>query len=161
MQISADKVVSIDYTLTNADGAVIDSSEGRGPLAYLQGHSNIIPGLESELEGKSAGDSLQVTVEPKDGYGERDDSLTQAVPRKMFENADEIQIGMQFQTMTEQGPHIVTVIGTDDENVTVDANHPLAGQTLNFDVSVVEVRDATAEELEHGHVHGEGEEHDH
>lgn len=160
MQISANKVVSIDYTLTNNEGAVIDSSEGRGPLAYLQGHSNIIPGLESALEGKSVGDSLNVTVEPKDGYGERDDNLTQAVPRQMFENADEIQVGMQFQTSTEQGPHIVTVIGIDDENVTVDANHPLAGETLNFDVSVVEVRDATEEEMAHGHVHGpEG--HDH
>jgi FKBP-type peptidyl-prolyl cis-trans isomerase SlyD len=160
MQISADKVVSIDYTLTNSEGAVIDSSEGRGPLAYLQGHSNIIPGLESALEGKSAGDALQVTVEPKDGYGERDDNLTQAVPRQMFENAEEIQIGMQFQTMTEQGPHIVTVVGVDEENVTVDANHPLAGQTLNFDVKVVEVRDASAEEVEHGHVHDpEGHEH--
>lgn len=160
MQISANKVVSIDYTLTNSEGAVIDSSEGRGPLAYLQGHGNIIPGLENALEGKSVGDSLNVTIEPKDGYGERDDTLTQAVPRQMFENADEIQVGMQFQTMTEQGPHIVTVISVDDENVTVDANHPLAGETLNFDVSVVEIREATAEELEHGHVHGpEG--HDH
>lgn len=154
MQISANKVVSIDYTLTNSEGAVIDSSEGRGPLAYLQGHSNIIPGLETALEGKNIGDALQVTVAPADGYGERDDSLTQAVPRNMFENADEIQVGMQFQTQTEQGPHIVTVISTDDENVTVDANHPLAGQTLNFDVKVVEVRDASPEELEHGHVHG-------
>lgn len=160
MQISANKVVSIDYTLTNNEGAVIDSSEGRGPLAYLQGHSNIIPGLENALEGKSAGDTLNVTVEPKEGYGERDDNLTQAVPRQMFENADEIQIGMQFQTMTEQGPHIVTVVSIDDENVTVDANHPLAGQTLNFDVKVVEVRDASAEEVEHGHVH-DPEGHDH
>ncbi|MGM0593898.1 MAG: FKBP-type peptidyl-prolyl cis-trans isomerase [Pseudomonadota bacterium] len=154
MQISANKVVSIDYTLTNSEGTVIDTSKGRGPLAYLQGHSNIIPGLEKELEGKSTGDALQVTVSPEEGYGERDDSLTQAVPRQMFENADEIQVGMQFQTQTEQGPHIVTVINVDDENVTVDANHPLAGQTLNFDVSVVEVRDASEEELSHGHVHG-------
>ncbi len=160
MQISADKVVSIDYTLTNTDGQVIDSSEGRGPLAYLQGHNNIIPGLEDALEGKAAGDKMNVVVEAKDGYGERLDELTHSVPRNMFEDGTEIEVGMQFQTMTEHGPHIVTVIGIDDENVTVDANHPLAGQTLNFDVSVVEVRDATAEELEHGHVHGpEG--HDH
>jgi FKBP-type peptidyl-prolyl cis-trans isomerase SlyD len=160
MQISANKVVAIDYTLTGSDGAVIDSSEGRGPLAYLQGHNNIIPGLEDALEGKSVGDSLNVVVEAKDGYGERSDELTHNVPRNMFEDGTEIEVGMQFQTMTEHGPHIVTVISVDDENVTVDANHPLAGQTLNFDVSVVEVRDATAEELEHGHVHGpEG--HDH
>jgi len=154
MQISANKVVSIDYTLTDDNGAVIDSSEGRGPLAYLQGHGNIIPGLESALEGKTTGDALQVSVAPAEGYGERDDSLTQEVPRQMFENADEIQVGMQFQTGSEQGMHIVTVTAIDDENVTVDANHPLAGQTLNFDVKVVEVRDASEEELSHGHVHG-------
>lgn len=160
MQISANKVVSIDYTLTGVDGNVIDSSEGRGPLAYLQGHNNIIPGLEDALEGKSVGDKLDVVVEAKDGYGERHDDLTHKVPRNMFEDGSEIEVGMQFQTMTEHGPHIVTVIDMDDENITVDANHPLAGQTLNFAVSVVEVRDATEEELEHGHVHGpEG--HDH
>lgn len=160
MQISANKVVSIDYTLTDDSGAVIDTSEGRGPLAYLQGHGNIIPGLESALEGKSAGDALQVSVAPADGYGERDDTLSQEVPRQMFENADEIQVGMQFQTASEHGMHIVTVTAIDTDNVTVDANHPLAGQTLNFDVKVVEVRDASEEELEHGHVHGpEG--HDH
>ena len=154
MQISANKVVSIDYTLTNVQGNVIDSSEGREPLAYLQGHGNIIPGLESALEGKTAGESLQVTIAPADAYGERDDSLTQAVPRQMFENADEVQVGMQFQTMSEQGPHVVTVVAVDTENVTVDANRPLAGETLNFDVNIVEVRDASPEELEHGHVHG-------
>lgn len=160
MQISANKVVSIDYTLTDDTGAVIDSSEGRGPLAYLQGHGNIIPGLESALEGKSEGDALQVSVVPAEGYGERDDSLTQEVPRQMFENADEIQVGMQFQTSSEHGMHIVTVTAIDDEKVTVDANHPLAGQNLNFDVKVVEVRDASEEELAHGHVHGpEGHEH--
>jgi len=154
MQISANKVVSIDYTLTDDNGAVIDSSEGRGPLAYLQGHGNIIPGLESALEGKTTGDALQVSVAPAEGYGERDDSLTQEVPRQMFENADEIQVGMQFQTGSEQGMHIVTVTAIDDEDVTVGAHHPLAGQTLNFDVKVVEVRDASEEELSHGHVHG-------
>lgn len=160
MQISANKVVAIDYTLTDDQGSVIDSSEGRGPLAYLQGHGNIIPGLENALEGKAVGDAMKVTVAPADGYGERDDSLTQAVPRNMFENADEIQVGMQFQTSSEQGMHIVTVTEIDPENVTVDANHPLAGQTLNFDVTIVEVRDASEEELAHGHVHGpEGHEH--
>jgi FKBP-type peptidyl-prolyl cis-trans isomerase SlyD len=97
MQIAANKVVSIDYTLTNAQGEVIDSSSGRGPMAYLQGHQNIIPGLESALEGKVVGDSLKVTVTPAEAYGERDDSLRQAVPRKMFEDADNVTVGMQFR----------------------------------------------------------------
>jgi FKBP-type peptidyl-prolyl cis-trans isomerase SlyD len=156
MQISANKVVSIDYTLTNNQGEVIDTSSGREPLAYLQGQGNIIPGLESALEGKTAGENIKVTIAPADGYGERDDALTQAVPRQMFENTDEIQIGMQFQTMSEHGPHVVTVISIDADNVTVDANHPLAGETLNFDVTIVEVREASPEELDHGHVHGPG-----
>lgn len=157
MHIAANKVVSIDYTLTNGQGQVLDSSSGREPLAYLQGHSNIISGLESALEGKSAGDSLKVTIPPAEAYGHRDESLSHAVPRKMFENADEVQVGMQFQTMSEQGAtQIVTVTGVDTEHVTVDANHPLAGETLTFDVTVVDVRDATEEELDHGHVHGPG-----
>ena len=157
MHIAANKVVSIDYTLTNGQGQVLDSSSGREPLAYLQGHSNIISGLESALEGKSAGDSLKVTIPPAEAYGDRDESLSHAVPRKMFENADEVQVGMQFQTMSEQGAtQIVTVTGVDAEHVTVDANHPLAGETLTFDVTVVDVRDATEEELDHGHVHGPG-----
>ena len=161
MQISANKVVSIEYTLTNDQGDVIDTSSGRAPLDYLQGHGNIIPGLENALEGKTAGDSLKVSIAPADGYGERDDALTQAVPRQMFENADEVQVGMQFQTMSEHGPHVVTVVSVDAENVTVDANHPLAGENLNFDVTVVSVRDASAEELDHGHVHGPDDEHHH
>jgi FKBP-type peptidyl-prolyl cis-trans isomerase SlyD len=160
MQISANMVVSIDYTLTDDQGSVIDSSEGRGPLAYIQGIGNIIPGLERALEGKAQGDSLKVSIAPEDGYGERRDDLSQAVPKQMFEGNDEIQVGMQFQTMTESGPQVVTVVEIDDENVTVDGNHPLAGENLNFDVTVVEIREASAEELEHGHVHGpEG--HDH
>ncbi len=160
MQISANMVVSIDYTLTDDQGTVIDSSEGREPLAYLHGSNNIIPGLENALEGKAKGDSLQVKVSPEEGYGERSDDLTQAVPKQMFEGAEEIQVGMQFQTMTEAGPQIVTVVAMDDETVTVDGNHPLAGENLNFDVTVVDIREASAEELEHGHVHGpEG--HDH
>lgn len=161
MQISANKVVSIEYTLTNDQGDVIDTSTGRAPLDYLQGHGNIIPGLENALEGKTAGDSLKVSIAPVDGYGERDDTLTQAVPRQMFENADEVQVGMQFQTMSEHGPHVVTVVAMDAENVTVDANHPLAGENLNFDVTVVSVREPSAEELDHGHVHGPDDEHHH
>ncbi len=160
MQISANMVVSIDYTLTDDKGEVIDSSEGRGPLAYIQGIGNIIPGLENALEGKAQGDSLKVSIAPEDGYGERSDDLTQAVPKEMFEGAEEMQVGMQFQTMTESGPQVVTVISIDDEHVTVDGNHPLAGENLNFDVTIVDIREASAEELEHGHVHGpEG--HDH
>jgi len=157
MQIAAQKVVTIDYTLTDDQGKVIDSSKGGEPLAYIQGIGNIIPGLENALEGKKSGDSLKVSIAPADGYGERDDSMMQAVPRQMFENADEIQVGMQFQTMTEGGhPMVVTVTDISPETITVDANHPLAGQTLNFDVTIVDVRDATEEELDHGHVHGAG-----
>ncbi|AHE98112.1 FKBP-type peptidyl-prolyl cis-trans isomerase [Thioalkalivibrio paradoxus] len=156
MQISANKVVSIEYTLTNDQGQVLDTSKGREPMAYLQGHRNIIPGLESALEGKSAGDRVQVTIAPEQAYGERNDALRQAVPRTMFEDADQVTVGMQFQTMTEQGAQVVTVTAVDAEHVTVDANHPLAGETLNFDVTVVDVREASDEEREHGHVHGPG-----
>jgi len=157
MQISTNSVVLIDYTLTNDQGKVIDTSSGREPLAYLQGHQNIISGLESALEGKSAGDRVQVSIAPADGYGERDASLSQSVPREMFEDADQVIVGMQFHTMTEQGhQQVVTVTAVDAESVTVDANHPLAGETLNFDVTVVEVREPLPEELEHGHVHGPG-----
>ncbi|TVP90161.1 MAG: peptidylprolyl isomerase [Thioalkalivibrio sp.] len=157
MQISENKVVSIDYTLKNDEGQVLDSSSGRGPLAYLQGHQNIISGLESALEGKAAGDNVQVTIPPADAYGERDESLSQAVPRQMFQDADKVQVGMQFQTTSEQGAsQIVTVTGVDPEHVTVDANHPLAGETLTFDVTVVDVREPTQEEMDHGHVHGPG-----
>jgi FKBP-type peptidyl-prolyl cis-trans isomerase SlyD len=159
MKVAANKVVSIDYTLTNAQGQVMDRSAAGAPMAYLQGHQNIIPGLESALEGQSVGDTLKVTIEPADAYGERDESLRQAVPRTMFEDADNVQVGMQFQTLTEQGEQIVTVTHMDSEHVTVDGNHPLAGETLTFDVTVVDVRDASREELEHGHVHGPHHEH--
>lgn len=157
MQISENKVVSIDYTLKNHEGQVLDSSSERGPLAYLQGHQNIISGLETALQGKSAGESVQVTIPPSDAYGERDESLSQAVPRQMFQDADKVQVGMQFQTSSEQGgSQIVTVTDVDPEHVTVDANHPLAGETLTFDVTVVDVREPTQEEMDHGHVHGPG-----
>jgi len=160
MQIVKYKVVSIDYTLTDGQGALIDSSGEGQPFAYIQGTSSIIAGLETALEGKSAGDSLSVAISPEEGYGERDDSLIVVVPRDKFESVDELEVGMRFQTPTEGGMRVVTVVELEGDGVTVDANHPLAGENLNFDVTIVDVRDATSEELEHGHVHGPGG-HDH
>ena len=160
MQIAKHKVVTIDYTLTDDSGTVIDSSQGREPLAYIQGMNNIIPGLEAALEGKAAGDQLQVSIPPEDGYGERNDSLRQEVPRDRFDGAEGLEVGMQFHAQTEGGPLVVTVTGIDGDTVTVDGNHPLAGMTLNFDVKVVGVREPSAEEMDHGHVHGPGG-HDH
>lgn len=156
MKIEKDTVVSIHYTLTDNDGNQLDSSVGQAPLVYLQGHQNIIPGPEGELEGKSTGDKLKTTITPENGYGPVNGQLVQQVPRSEFQEADTLQIGMQFQVGTESGPMLLTITHLTDEQVTVDGNHPLAGVTLNFDVEVVELRAATPEELEHGHVHGEG-----
>ena len=156
MQVQKNKVVSIDYKLTDGSGKVIDSSENHGPLLYIQGIGNLIPGLEKELEGKKAGDNLKVTIAAKDGYGERNDSLCQTVPRAQFESAEGLEIGMQFEVETEQGELVVSVTKIEGDSVTVDGNHPLAGVELHFDVTIKEVRDASAEELAHGHVHGEG-----
>jgi len=156
MQIAQNKVVSIAYTLTDPEGTVIDKASDAEPLAFIQGIGNIIPGLESALEGKAAGDSIQVTIEPKDAYGERDDRLTQVLNKEMFSGVDSVEAGMQFHAQTDQGLSIVTVTDVSGDEVTIDGNHPLAGVTLNFDVNVVDVRDATEDELEHGHVHGAG-----
>lgn len=154
MQISQNTVASIDYKLTDGDGQVLDTSEGREPLTYLHGAGNLIPGLESALEGSAPGEEVSVTVDPSEGYGERDENLIQQVPKSAFEGVEQIEAGMRFQATDEQGQgRVVTVTGVQDEEVTVDANHPLAGVPLNFDVNVVEVREASAEEIEHGHVH--------
>ncbi len=156
MSISDNKVVNLDYTLTDNEGTVIDQSND-GSFAYLHGASNIIPGLENALTGKAVGDEMKVTVEPKDGYGERNDAMIETVPRAMFGDVEEIQPGMQFHAQSPDGQMlVVTVVGVDGDQVTIDGNHPLAGVTLNFDVKVREIRDASAEELEHGHVHGAG-----
>jgi len=157
MNVEKNKVVSIDYTLTDDQGVVLDSSDKHGPLAYLHGVGQLIPGLESALEGKSAGDTLTVTIPPKDAYGERDESLMFVIPKEHFRGIDDIEVGMQFETEGGSDAHVVTVVDVTDDKITVDGNHPLAGVTLNFDVTVVDVRDATAEELEHGHVHDAGE----
>ncbi len=144
------------YTVKNSDGDVIDSSEGRDPLLYMQGHRNIIPGLENALEGKAIGDKVEATIAPAEAYGEVIEELIQDVPRSAFEGVDKLEVGMNFQAQSEQGPVNVVIKEVSEEKVTVDGNHPLAGQTLNFNVEVVEVRDATEEELSHGHAHGAG-----
>jgi FKBP-type peptidyl-prolyl cis-trans isomerase SlyD len=157
MLIAANKAVSIDYTLTNDAGEVIDSSAGGAPLAYLQGAGNIIVGLEKALEGKQAGDELTVSVEPQDAYGEYSAELVATLGRDMFEGVDEMEVGMQFHASApDGGMQIVTVRALEGDDVIVDGNHPLAGQRLTFAVKIVSVRDASAEELAHGHIHGEG-----
>jgi FKBP-type peptidyl-prolyl cis-trans isomerase SlyD len=157
MNITKDTVVHFDYTLTGPDGRTIDSSEGKQPLAYLHGANNIIKGLENALDGKQAGDQLNVIVPAAEGYGERNEQLVQRVPRSAFQGANEIKPGMQFQARGPQGQTaVVTVTNVDPNEITVDANHPLAGVPLNFAVTVREVRAATQEELAHGHVHGAG-----
>jgi FKBP-type peptidyl-prolyl cis-trans isomerase SlyD len=155
MQIAKHTVVSIHYTLRDDQGAVLDSSDGKDPLLYIQGIGNLIPGMEEGLEGKQKGDKLEIKVSPEKGYGERNDTLIQKVPRSAFGDQD-VRPGMQFQAQTNSGAQVVTITEVGLENVTVDGNHPLAGVALNFQVEVMDVRSATAEELEHGHVHGPG-----
>ncbi|HGI9962762.1 peptidylprolyl isomerase [Pseudomonas aeruginosa] len=157
MQIAANKAVSIDYTLTNDAGDVIDSSAGGAPLVYLHGAGNIIVGLEKALEGKNVGDELSVAIEPEDAYGEYSAELVATLTREMFEGVDELEVGMQFHASApDGGMQTVTIRDIDGDDVTVDGNHPLAGQRLNFKVKVVDVREANAEEIAHGHIHGEG-----
>ena len=156
MQIADDRVVLIHYTLTNDAGETLDSSADGEPLAYLHGRGNLIQGLETKLTGRVAGDKLDVRVAPKDGYGELDAALAQDVPRSAFPDNANLRVGMRFQTQSDRGPQVVVVTHVSDESVRVDGNHPLAGQFLNFVVEVTDVREASAEELAHGHVHGAG-----
>ncbi len=157
MTIATNKAVSIEYTLTNDAGEVIDSSAGGAPLVYLQGAGNIIPGLEKALDGKAVGEELTVTVEPEDAYGEYSAELVSTLSASMFEGVDQLEVGMQFHASAPDGQmQIVTIRDLDGDDVTVDGNHPLAGQCLTFQVKVVAVRDASEEEVAHGHVHGEG-----
>lgn len=154
MKIAPKHVVSIHYTLTDDAGKVIDTSEGQEPLEYLHGAQNIVSGLEDALTGKKVGDELNVSVPPEKGYGVVRPELRKVLERSMFEGAPELEEGLQFQGETEHGTHIYTVVSIEGDQITVDGNHPLAGMTLNFGVEVVEVRKATPEELDHGHVHG-------
>jgi FKBP-type peptidyl-prolyl cis-trans isomerase SlyD len=154
--IAKDTAVKFNYTLKDDEGTILDQSPEGQPLAYLHGHSNIIPGLEQQLEGKSAGEKVNAVVEPVDGYGEYQEQAVQHVPRDNFQGVDDIQPGMQFQSQAGEQVMLVTVTEVNEEEVTVDANHPLAGKRLTFDVEIQEVRAATEEELGHGHVHGAG-----
>ncbi|PIE43473.1 MAG: peptidylprolyl isomerase [Gammaproteobacteria bacterium] len=154
MAITDGKVVTIHYTLKDNEGQTLDSTGEGEPLAYLHGTQSIVPGLESALTGKTSGDSVSVSISPADGYGPHVPELVQEVPKEAFEGVDEIIPGMAFNADTENGQtHRVVVTAVSDSTVTVDGNHPLAGQELNFDVDVVAVRDASDEEISHGHVH--------
>ncbi len=161
MQISKNKVVTIDYTLKDDSGKIIDTSkgEGREALVYLHGASNLIPGLENALEGKGAGDELSVTIAPEDAYGARDQSKIFDIPKARFGD-QEIQVGARYNASGPEGDTVVlSVVEVKEDSVMVDANHPLAGMQLSFDVKVMDIRDATEEEISHGHAHGPGDQH--
>jgi len=156
MQVADNKAVSIHYTLTNDEGETLDSSIGGEMLVYLHGAGNIISGLENALAGKSIGDKMNVRIEAEDAYGEFMEDRIQVISRDMFEGIDTIEVGMQFHADVSSGPGIVTVIEVLGDDITIDGNHPLAGIPLTFDVEIMHIRPATAEEMAHGHIHGEG-----
>ncbi len=153
MKVTKDHVVLFDYEVRNSRAETLDDSKETGPMAYVHGYASIVPGLEKALEGKQAGDELNVVVPPVEAYGLRDKKRLAEVPRSVFPPGAEIAPGMRFRAQREDGTDNVVVIAVSPETVTVDANHPLAGETLTFDVTVREVRPATAEEIAHGHVH--------
>ena len=157
MDIVAARVATFHYTLTDDDGNVIDKSSQDRPLSYFHGGGNIVPGLENALEGRKAGDSLKVDVKPEEGYGLRNESLIQAVPRQAFQGIDTIEPGMQFQAQGGAGPMLVTVVEVGDTDVRIDGNHPLAGKTLHFAIDITDVREATEQEKLVGQVAGQGE----
>lgn len=166
MKIEKNVVVSLAYQLVLEDGAVVDQSTVDAPLDYLHGHNNLITGLENELEGKVVGDKFTATIAPEEAYGEYNDELVQRVPAEVFQGVDEIEVGMRFLADTDQGQIPVEITEVDGDEVVVDGNHMLAGQTLTFDVEVVAIRAATEEEIQHGHIHqaggcGHGHDHDH
>lgn len=156
MQIAKNSVVTLDYVLTDDSGETIDSSKSGGPLSYIHGTGSIVKGLEAALEGKGRGDRVQVVVEPAEGFGERDEELVHVAERSQFDADADIEVGQQVGSNGPSGEQVFTVIEVDEDEVTLDGNHPLAGVTLHFDVTVIDVRDASLEELRHGHAHGPG-----
>lgn len=153
MKITKNHAVSFDYEVRNSRSEVLDSSSHGGPMAYVHGYTSIIPGLEKALEGKVAGDELSVVVPPVEAYGLRDEKRMGKVDRSIFPEGTEIKPGMRFRATSEHGADNVVVVGIDGDTITVDANHPLAGETLTFNVTVRDVRPATPDEIAHGHVH--------
>ena len=156
MKIASETVVSFHFTLKDDKGVVVETSTGNEPLVYLHGASGIVPGLEEALEGRTQGDKFNITLPPEKAYGERDERLVQSVPRNQFPKDQDLKNGMQFQVNSQNGPMILTIIGVTNDTVTVDGNPEMSGKTLHFDIEVLEVRKATAEELTHGHAHGPG-----
>ncbi len=153
MEIKKGCVVAMHYKLTNDQGEILDSSEGREPLKFLHGAGNIISGLDNAMVGKSIGDSFTVTVEPEEAYGVHHEQMIQTVPREAFQGIDDIQIGMKFNAETQQGPVAVTVTEVTEGMITIDGNHELAGVRLTFDVTIEDVRAATEDEIAHNHAH--------
>ena len=156
MNIAENKVVIMHYAVSDSEGTLIDSSYDHQPLSIIQGTGYLIPGLEKALDGHKAGDKFEVRVDSSEAYGQREDGFVQTVPKSLFEGIEDLEIGTQLRATTDEGEQTVIVIDVTDDEITVDGNHPLAGLDLQFDVEILEVRDATAEELEHGHVHTEG-----
>lgn len=159
MKAAAGMVVTMHYTLTDDSGSVLDSSRGGDPLSYLHGHGNIIPGLEKALEGTVVGHKAKVTVPPAEGYGEKDPEAIFEAPREHFPSDMELKPGARVTADGPNGPISLVIVSVSDEGAVLDANHPLAGQTLHFDVEIVRVRQATKEELDHGHTHEGGAHH--
>jgi FKBP-type peptidyl-prolyl cis-trans isomerase SlyD len=156
MQITSGSVVVFDYTLTDDDKDIIDSSKGSEPLAYIQGEGQIVPGLEKAMEGKKAGDTFTISIPPEEAYGVHDPENISVVPADQIEGGEELEEGMQLHTEGESGEQTVIITKIVGNEVTIDGNHPLAGMTLHFDITIRDVRPATKEELDHGHVHGPG-----
>ena len=155
MTVEKDTVVTMAYTLTDPDGQVLDTTGDDGEFSYVHGVGAIIPGLEAELAGKAAGEHVEAVIPPENAYGTRDGERLFSIPRERLGEIENLEEGMRFQAQMGENVEILTVTEFDDENVTLDANHPLAGVTLKFEVTIKDVREATDEELAHGHVHDE------
>ena len=156
MKIAPNKVVVLHYAVSDSEGTLIDSSYDHSPLAIIHGTGYLIPGLEEALVDHVVGDKFEVSVDAENAYGQRHDGFVQTVPKAMFENIEDLDVGTQLRATTDEGEQTVIVIDVTDDAITVDGNHPLAGIDLQFDVEILEIRDATEDELAHGHVHGEG-----